>query len=253
MAWVARIGALAVAALSVAAPAASCPAGTVYLTLDTGNMREAERIAGILRKHDVRATFFLANEKTPDGDHSLDDGWAGYWRARAAEGHAFGSHTFDHVYLRGVAPDGTFTVRPQFGPDAGRTLRWDARALCRELDRVGERFEAIAGRRLDPLWRAPGGKAPPEAMAAARACGYAHVHWAPAGFLGDELPSDKYPNDRLLKQALATIRGGDILMAHLGIWSRRDPWAPTLDPLIAGLKAKGLCFATLREHPDYRR
>ena len=76
--------------------------------------------------------------------------------------------------------------------------------------------------------------------------------WAPAGFLGDELPSDKFPNDRLLKDALAKIRAGDILMAHLGIWSRADPYAPMLDPLIAGLKARGLCFATLREHPDYR-
>ena len=90
-------------------------------------------------------------------------------------------------------------------------------------------------------------------MAAARGCGYAHVHWSPAGFLGDELPSEKFPNERLLKQALADIRAGDILMAHLGIWSRRDPYAPTLDPLIAGLKARGLCFATLREHPAYRR
>jgi peptidoglycan/xylan/chitin deacetylase (PgdA/CDA1 family) len=241
------------ASAAVAAATAACPAGTVYLTLDTGNMREAERIAGILRRHDVKATFFLANEKTPNGDHSLDDAWTPYWRARVAEGHAFGSHTFDHVYLRGASPDGTLTVRPQFGADAGRTLRWDARALCRELDRVGERFETITGRRLDPFWRAPGGKAPSQAMAAAKACGYAHVHWAPAGFLGDELPSDTYPNEALLRQSLATIRGGDILMAHLGIWSRRDPWAPTLDPLIAGLKAKGLCFATLREHPGYRR
>ena len=49
----------------------------------------------------------------------------------------------------------------------------------------------------------------------------------------------------LLRRALADIRDGDILMAHLGIWSRRDPFAPMLDPLIAGLKARGLCFATL--------
>jgi peptidoglycan/xylan/chitin deacetylase (PgdA/CDA1 family) len=90
-------------------------------------------------------------------------------------------------------------------------------------------------------------------MAAAKACGYAHVHWAPAGFLGDELPSESHPNDRLLAQALGSIRGGDILMAHLGIWSRKDPYAPMLDPLIGGLKSRGLCFATLREHPDYRR
>jgi hypothetical protein len=41
-------------------------------------------------------------------------------------------------------------------------------------------------------------------------------------------------------------------MAHLGIWSRQDPWAPAnLEPLIAGLERKGFCFATLREHPAY--
>jgi len=42
-------------------------------------------------------------------------------------------------------------------------------------------------------------------------------------------------------------------MAHLGIWSRQDPWAPAvLEPLIEGLKQKGFCFATLAEHPQYR-
>ena len=236
-----------------AAPPGGCPAGTVYLTLDTGNMSQAQAIAATLRRHGVRATFFLANEKTPEGDHSLDERWAPYWRERVREGHAFGSHTFDHVYFRGMSPEGRFTVRPQFGAEAGRTLRWDARAVCDELARVDTRFRAMTGQPLDPVWRAPGGKAPAEAMAAARACGWAHVHWAPAGFLGDELPSERFPNEALLRQALREIRGGDILMAHLGIWSRKDPWAPMLEPLIAGLKARGLCFATLREHPDHRR
>ncbi len=236
-----------------AVPTAACPGGTVYLTLDTGNMSQARTIAAILARHGVRATFFLANEKTPAGDHALDDAWAGFWRERVSEGHAFGSHTFDHVYFRGVGSDGRMAVRPQFGAQAGRTLQWDAAAVCRELERVDRRFGELTGRKLDPVWRAPGGKAPPEAMAAAKACGWSHVHWAPAGFLGDELPSDRYPNAQLLDQALAGIRGGDILMAHLGIWSRQDPYAPTLDPLIAGLKARGMCFATMREHPAYRR
>jgi peptidoglycan/xylan/chitin deacetylase (PgdA/CDA1 family) len=67
------------------------------------------------------------------------------------------------------------------------------------------------------------------------------------------LPSDSHPNAALLQKALKNIRAGDVLMAHLGIWSRQDPWAPAvLEPLIVGLKAKGLCFATLREHPQYR-
>ena len=51
---------------------------------------------------------------------------------------------------------------------------------------------------------------------------------------------------------LRDVKPGDILLAHLGIWSRRDPWAPAvLEPLIVGLKQRGLCFATLREHPRY--
>jgi len=89
-------------------------------------------------------------------------------------------------------------------------------------------------------------------LKAAKACGWNHVPWSAAGFLGDELSSDRYPNQALLARALRDVRRGDILLMHLGIWSRRDPWAPAvLEPLITGLKAKGLCFATLREHPDY--
>ncbi|MFJ0886302.1 peptidase A8, partial [Bordetella bronchiseptica] len=111
----------------------------------------------------------------------------------------------------------------------------------------------MAGAAMLPLFRAPGGKTSPALLQAARACGYAHVGWAPAGFLGDELPSDKYPNPALLRQALQNIRPGDILLAHLGIWSRKDPWAPAvLEPLITGLQAKGFCFATLDTHPAYR-
>jgi peptidoglycan/xylan/chitin deacetylase (PgdA/CDA1 family) len=87
----------------------------------------------------------------------------------------------------------------------------------------------------------------------AKSCGYEHVGWSPAGFLGDELSSTTYPNKLLLNQALKNIKTGDILLAHLGIWSRQDPWAPAvLEPLIVGLKEKGFCFQTMREHPQYK-
>jgi len=246
------LSAAACAALALAgsATAEQCR-GHVYLTLDTGNMRHAEEIAAILRRHDVRATFFLANEKTPRGDFSLDPAWAGYWKARADEGHAFGSHTWRHG--RFVADEAAgVRYRPQFGDDAGNTIRLTPAAVCEELRRVDRAFAAYAGRGLDAVWRAPGGHTTPNALAAAKQCGFAHVRWAEAGFLGDELPSDKYPNQELLARALREIRDGDVLMAHLGIWSRKDPYAPMLDPLINGLKGRGLCFRTLREHPAYR-
>lgn len=225
--------------------------GVVYLTLDTGNMRHAEEIAQILRKHDVRATFFLANERTSRGDHALDAAWGAYWKARADEGHAFGSHTWRHGRFVADAVGGGVRYRPQFGESAGRVVPLSPAQVCEELDRVNQTFAGMTGRRLDALWRAPGGATTPNALAAGRACGYSHVRWADAGFLGDELSSETHPNDRLLARALERVRDGDVLMAHLGIWSRRDPFAPMLDPLIAGLKQRGLCFRTLREHPQY--
>jgi peptidoglycan-N-acetylmuramic acid deacetylase len=227
----------------------------VYLTLDTGHMGVAPLIADVLKRQQVKATFFLANEpsKTPGGS-SLDDEWAPWWKARAAEGHLFASHTYDHVYWRADLPGGQFQMRPSAGPQSGKTLTWSPAQYCQELQRSATRFTAMTGQAMAPLFRAPGGKTSPALIAAARSCGYAHVPWAAAGFLGDELSSDAYPNKVLLARALQAIRPGDILMAHLGIWSRQDPWAPAvLEPLIEGLKARGMCFATLRDHPDYRQ
>ena len=130
---------------------------------------------------------------------------------------------------------------------------WDARQYCAQITAAADRLAQLTGQTTLPVFRAPGGKTSPALLAAARGCGYAHVGWADAGFLGDELPSQTYSNALLLKKALRDIRPGDILMAHLGIWSRQDPWAPTvLEPLIVGLKAQGFCFRTLRDHPTYR-
>jgi peptidoglycan/xylan/chitin deacetylase (PgdA/CDA1 family) len=245
---------IAALAWLVAVPArASAPCDKpVYLTLDTGGMQSAELIAGILNKHAVKATFFIASEKTFRGDHVLDDSWKSYWASRAAEGHAFGSHTWRHGRILG-SESGLIRYRPQFGEEAGKLLRLTEQAFCHELRRVDERFFALTARKLDPIWRAPGGHTTPQSLQAAKACGYEHVHWSAAGFLGDELPSDRYPNQMLLDKALRDIRAGDVLMAHLGIWSRKEPYAPMLDPLITQLKSRGFCFLTLAApHPAFK-
>lgn len=227
--------------------------GTIYLTFDTGSQSQAEFIASTLRKYRIKASFFLANEKTTRGDYSLSPEWAGYWKQLVADGHAFGSHTFDHVYVQSDAPDGRIRLKPQFGAQAGQSLLWTPAQYCEELKRVDQRFLQLTGQHLDPYWRAPGGKLTPGLSAAGAACGYAHVGWAPAGFSGDELSSEKFSNASLLQRMLRDLKDGDIVMAHLGIWSRRDPWAPAnLEPLIQGLQQKSFCFATLREHPLYR-
>ena len=246
---------IAASALSTGANAQNACEKPVYLTFDTGHMGIAPLVAEVLKRQNVRVTFFAAAERTQDGGDSLDDRWAPWWKARAAEGHEFGSHTYDHVYWRGDEKGATprFRVQPSAGALSGRQLSWDAATYCAEIARSSERLARITGKKPLPLFRAPGGKTSPKLLAAAKACGYEHVGWAPAGFLGDELPSETFGNEKLLRQALERIRPGDILLAHLGIWSRKDPWAPAdLEPLIVGLKQKGFCFATLRQHPAYR-
>ena len=235
---------------SAATPACERP---VYLTFDTGHMQIAPFVAEVLTRQQVRATFFLANEPTRTGGTSLDEVWAPWWKTLVGQGHAFGSHTFDHVYWLGDMADGRFLMRPSAGPQPGKSFIWTGAQYCEELGRPAKRFEDMTGQKILPLFRAAGGKTSPALLRAAQECGYEHVSWASAGFLGDELPSDQYPNALLFERALRNIRSGDILVAHLGIWSRQDPWAPAvLEPLIEGLKKKGFCFATMDSHPAYR-
>jgi len=238
-----RLGAAALAALGT--PAAASRGRTAYLTIDTGWMDTAEDIAAVMRKHAVQATLFIADERTWRGDTTLSEAWAPFWRARVAEGHAFGTHTLRHWYFRGDVGQAVRYV--PWGAREGVLL--DRAALCAELDAPSERLRAMTGRGVDPIWRAPGGKTTPNALAFARACGYAHVGWTGNGFLGDELPSDRYPNDALLRRTLASIRDGEVLMMHWGIRSRRQKYALVFEELVVGLKQRGFGFATLTAPP----
>jgi len=246
----ALVFALVPASASMAAPTCDKP---VFLTFDTGHMGVAPLIAETLKRFDARATFFLANEPTKDGGTTLDEQWAPWWRARALEGHDFGSHTWDHdIWLADVRAGAAFKVRTVAGINKPVFRELSAEQYCATLKRVASRFTEMTGQTLGPIFRAPAGKTSPALEQAAQRCGYVHVGWSAAGFLGDELSSDRYPNEQLLSRALQNIRPGDILMAHLGIWSRQDAWAPAvLAPLMQGLKDKGMCFAPLREHPRY--
>ncbi|WP_421992883.1 polysaccharide deacetylase family protein [Roseococcus sp.] len=236
----------------LAGPAAAQPAsprlgracaGTLYLTIDTGWGREAETIAAAMARHGVRATLFVAQEPTFRGDRSLDPSWGDFWRARAAEGHAFASHTWRHWYFRGDAGPGRTSYVSNRGE--GRAVL-DQAALCTELARPVEALRALAPEaRVLPLWRAPGGIVTPGALAMAGACGLRHQGWTAHGLLGDELDSAAHPNAALLRRNLAQIRDGEVLVMHWGVRSRREPFGLIFEALLTGLLERGFCFATL--------
>lgn len=241
------LAALALPAAASAQPASprvarSC-AGTIYLTIDTGWGREAETIAAAMARHGVRATLFVAQEPTFRGDRSLDPAWGAFWRARAAEGHAFGSHTWRHWYFRGDAGPGRTSYVSNRGE--GREVL-DQAALCAELARPVDALRALApDARILPLWRAPGGIVTPSALRMAEACGLRHQGWTAHGFLGDELDSASSPNAALLRRNLAQIRDGEVLVMHWGVRSRREPFGLIFEALLTGLLERGFCFAPL--------
>lgn len=244
--------------------ACACPAramaqnacqNPVYLTFEAGNMEAAPVVAAVLKRQGVRATFFAANERTVQGDGSLGNYWAPWWKARGAEGHEFASNTYDRVVWRADLPgvDRRFRIQPSVGALAGREFTWDAAKYCAQISYAAERLQDFTGKKPLPLFRAPDGKTSKRLLESAGACGYAHVGWSATGVLGDDLPSERFSNQVLLDKALREVRSGDILLAHLGTGGRTEPWAPAvLEPLLVGLKARGLCFQTLREHPTYQ-
>jgi peptidoglycan/xylan/chitin deacetylase (PgdA/CDA1 family) len=235
------------AAAALAAPArAQAPtrcAGPVYLTIDTGWSREAEAIAAILARHRLRATLFVADERTHRGDTTLSEAWAPFWRARAAEGHVFASHTWRHWYFRADPAPGQVRYVQRDGP--GEAVL-DQAAMCAELARPIEALRRMVPDAVVlPIWRAPGGITTPNALRLAAGCGLRHQGWTRNGFLGDELDAAAHPNAALLRRNLANIRPGEVLVMHWGVRSRREPFAAILEPLVEGLIARGLCFETL--------
>jgi len=223
-----------------------CQSGTLYLTIDTGSMTAAEQIADVLQTEKIPATFFIANEETAYGDRVLDSRWVPFWKRLVADGHAFGNHTWSHATAREDLADG----RLRTSRSDRSTLVMNQAEFCQEMKKVDTRFAEITGQHLSTIWRAPGGKTTSRSLEWAKQCGFPkHVGWSDAGFLGDELSSVTYPNSLLLERALKRIRSGDVLMMHLGIRSRQDPFVRVFQPLIQGLKAKGFCFAKIVSAP----
>ena len=72
-------------------------AGVIYLTFDDGPGAHTARLLDILKKYNVKATFFV----TGGGDRSLI-------AREAQEGHSVGIHSFSHVYSNIYSSDEAF-------------------------------------------------------------------------------------------------------------------------------------------------
>jgi peptidoglycan/xylan/chitin deacetylase (PgdA/CDA1 family) len=244
-ALVAAIGLVSVS-MAVEAPKPSTCANPVYLIVDPASMDFAPRIADVLQREQVKVSFLVSNHRTTNGEGSLGNQWGGWWKLVADQGHEFISHTYDHVAWRGDLPGyrPAFRMKPAAGALEGREFTFDPPKLCEQIEHAAHRVEDFTHKKTLPLFSLPGSQTSPKLLASASACGYAHIGVARGRTLANGLQ---------LKTTLQDIRSGDVLLADLHTSNATEPWAlHNLEPLIDGLKERGLCFESLRKHPGLK-
>ena len=248
LAAVARLAAVAcVPALALQAAAQRCAKPRLPDLRHRPHGRGAAGGRGAEPPAGARSPSSPPTRRTQEGDGSLGDALGALVEGAGRRGPRVRlAHLGPRLLARRPARHGAALPRAALGRAATRAGLHLGRAAqyCAEIDQAAR--AAAGDHRQASRCRCSAHRAARprrKLLAAAKACGYEHVGWSPAGFLGDELPSETSSNEALLKKALRDIRAGDILLAHLGIWSRKDPWAPAvLEPLIVGLKAQGLLF-----------
>ncbi len=183
----------------------------VALTFDDGpHAGLTERLLEILRKEQVKATFFVVG-KMVDRHPELV-------RQIAADGHEVANHTYDHLRLAGIPP---VQIEAQ--------IRDGARAIDRA---TGEEPK---------LFRPPGGEYDPEVSRTCKRLGYVMVLWTndPGDFA---LPGSSV----IEKRTLQGISNGSIILLHDGILQTYD----ILPNLIHRLKQQGYKFVTISDMVD---
>jgi peptidoglycan/xylan/chitin deacetylase (PgdA/CDA1 family) len=197
------------------------PAGdppTIYLTFDDGPNPEATPdVLDVLRRHDVRATFFVI-------DRHLTPGTAPIVRRAFEEGHAVALHSHTRALMFSRPARVSSTLQEW----AARMEVMTGHAPCRA-------FRPHAGNRSVTMLDGAGG------------AGYTVIGWGwmlwDFNFFRDKTPESLVP--RLLDRASP----GDIVVIHDG--HHEDPRADrryaaaTVDALIPELKEKGFQFGTI--------
>jgi peptidoglycan/xylan/chitin deacetylase (PgdA/CDA1 family) len=197
--------------------------GHVALTFDDGPHLEATPLVlDVLRRHLVRATFFVLGEeltRTP---------WLG--RALAADGHEVAVHGWDHRCLLGHS----------------QRIVYDN--LARTADSV-ERYTGVRPVRV----RAPYGVFTTAALRAARRLGLAPVLWTCWGY---DWTRRATPGSVAATVLGGLTGGGTVLLHDSDVAAALGSWRATLGALpwvLDHCRAGGLAVGPLAEHGSPRR
>ena len=183
----------------------------LYLTFDAGYENgHTEKILDTLKKHDVKAAFFLV------GNYLQKN--ADLVRRMVDEGHIVGNHTMNHPDMSAIS---------------------DKEAFQKELSGLEDLFREITGKELPKYYRPPQGIYSEENLKMAKELGYKTVFWSLAYKDWDinKQPTAEYAMGKLIPRS----HNGAVILLH----STSQTNADVLDELLTSWKSKGYRFETI--------
>ena len=186
---------------------------TIYLTFDCGYENgNTEPILDALKKHDVKATFFVVGNFLETSPEIV--------KRMIAEGHTVGNHTYHHLDMSSISSMDAFK---------------------KETQDVENLFEQITGTPITKFYRPPQGKYNIENLKMAQELGYHTCFWSLAyvDWYQDKQPTKDEAFGKLLKR----IHPGAIVLLH----STSSTNAQILDELLTKWEEMGYTIKPLTE------
>lgn len=186
----------------------------IYITFDAGfENGNTERILDALKKHGVKATFFLVGNYFETQPELV--------KRMAEEGHTIGNHTYSH-------------------PDMSKI--GDIQSFQTELQKNEALYRDILGSEMPKLYRPPQGKFCEENLKMAQQLGYSTVFWSLAYV--DWYTDDQPTSEQAFSKLLPRIHPGAVVLLH----STSSTNAEILDELLTKWEETGYSFGDLEAY-----
>lgn len=186
----------------------------IYITFDAGfENGNTERILDALKKHGVKATFFLVGNYFETQPELV--------KRMAEEGHTIGNHTYSH-------------------PDMSKI--GDIQSFQTELQKNEALYRDILGSEIPKLYRPPQGKFCEENLKMAQQLGYSTVFWSLAYV--DWYTDDQPTPEQAFSKLLPRIHPGAVVLLH----STSSTNAEILDELLTKWEETGYTFGDLEAY-----
>lgn len=186
----------------------------IYITFDAGfENGNTERILDALKKHGVKATFFLVGNYFETQSELV--------KRMAEEGHTIGNHTYSH-------------------PDMSKI--GDIQSFQTELQKNEALYRDILGSEMPKLYRPPQGKFCEENLKMAQQLGYSTVFWSLAYV--DWYVDDQPTPEQAFSKLLPRIHPGAVVLLH----STSSTNAEILDELLTKWEETGYSFGDLEAY-----